>query len=602
MISKIAVHVNKRKLSQSKKNNFSSKKHPAYLLVVVFLLVSIFGSHFHYTIRNSGRYLLPIIKTLDSEFFKNDSVVDSLGKFKSLFYDILTLGFKAIRVSPDNLSSTLQALYVFSKMLLIILIFILAYQLMNNIWFFLLMAAWVSHIKPVPVGNILLFKPLLTHETVAFLLGLTALIFLLRRNYILFWLTLGFSIFIHSLMAFHIFLCFAPPLFLIEKYRSKRHILGLILLVIFSFLYLWLMAPSFLSSKEATILFIEKGTCEHVSPLNQSIFGWTEMLGFIILAYLADRQILKHNKNTKLIIRFILGGTFIGLFLSISAIISKLPIFTLLQPMRIFLWVTFLAIFLIAVAAAQSLRQNSQAGIILIGVLILSILYSPLSLVFVFVAIVYLIIEKHWAKLSQYIPFSFDTLASVIITLAICGMFFSWITQLWYPHSPSILAAVFLIFLMSLKIIRKKNWNRILIYALVGYTVLVTSIFHHDYFANNMDSDWDKTRLWCKKNTKKDDIFITPPDGNNFRILSLRSTVSEDMPALLWVDPFEYVKNYERVSRVEKGFSGMKWNLKYLFSLAQKWRADYVIIKGAFDPFNIYPIFSSGDFCVFKVQ
>jgi len=590
------------KLSQPNKIHFINQKHSAYLLVVAFLLVSIFGSHFQYTIRNSGLYLLPILRTIDPDIFKNDSVVDSLGKYKSLFYEVLTLGFRALRVSPDSLASTLQVLYAFSKVLLIILIFILAYQLMNDIWLFLLMAAWISHVKLVPVGNILLFKPLLTHETIAFLLGLAALIFLLRRNYILFWLAIGFSIFIHSIMAFHIFLCFVPAVFLIDKYRSKKHIIGLILLVIFSLLYFLLMTPPFLSSKEATIFFIEKGDCMHVSPFNQSFLGWVKMLGLLTLAYLANKYILRYEESSKLISLLILCGTFFGLFLSIAAVVTKIPILALFQPMRIFLWVTFLAYLLIAMAAVQSLRQNSQVGIILIGILILSILNSPLTLIFISVAIAYLIIRKYWIKLNQYIPFSFDNLASVIITLTVCGMFFSWITQLWYPHSPSILAAGSLILLMSLKIIRKKNWNRILIYVLVGFSVLFTSIFRHDYFSNKMDSDWDKTRLWCKNNTKKDDTFITPPNGNNFRILSLRSTVSEEMPALLWVDPFEYVKNHVRVKIVEQGHSSMKWNLKYLFSLAQKWRVGYVVTKGSFDPNDISPVFSSGDFSVFKVQ
>ena len=79
-------------------------------------------------------------------------------------------------------------------------------------------------------------------------------------------------------------------------------------------------------------------------------------------------------------------------------------------------------------------------------------------------------------------------------------------------------------------------------------------------------------------------MFITPPNGNNFRILSLRSTVSEDMPALLWVDPFEYVENHERISKIEQGRSGIKWNLIDLFSLAQKWRVGYVVTEGEFDP------------------
>lgn len=590
---------------QLQRINTKSRKYLIVLLVLLFVIVSIFGSRFHYSIRNSGLYLLPVIRTLDPDIFKNDSAVDSLGKFSSLFYEVLSFGVRTFGVSPDNLVSVLRVIYAISKALLMVLVFILAYQLKKDLWLFLLMAAWVSHVKLVPVGNILLFKPLLTHETMAFLLGVTALIFLLRRNYSLFWLALGFSILFHSIMAFHLFLCVAPAAVLMDKFRFrfrfKKHLIGLILLVIFSLVYLLLMAPPFLSSREATIFFIEKGACKHVSPFNQSFLGWVHMLGVIALAYLANKFILKKKKSGNLIGLSLLCGTGFGLALSFAAVVTKVPLFALIQPMRIFLWVTFLAYLLIALAAVQTLRQNSQVGVILSAIIVLSVLNSLWSLMFVFAAIAYLIIEKYWALLSRHISFSFPAFVFIGITLAVCVMIFSWIFQLGHPHSPSHLPAGLLIFLMSLTLMSKKNYCGLLVFILVGYSVIGTSFFRHDYFAGRMNLDWDKTRLWCRDNTDESDKFITPPDGNNFRIISLRSTVSEEMLALLWVDPFEYVKNQKRVSLVEQSRLKMKWNLKNLFSLAQKWGATYVVTEGAFEPIQTSPAFSSGDFCVFRV-
>ena len=535
------------------------------------------------------------------QIFANDSVVESLNRFKSLFYDALALGFKLSGSLPDSLESVLRVLYALSKLLLIILIFCISSRFSNRFWFFLLMGAWVSHTKPVPVGNILLFKSLITHDVIAFLLGLTALLFLFRKNNILFWLCLGLSIFVHSLMAFHLFLCVVPPLLLIDKSHFKKHVSGLVLLIVCSLLYLWLMAPPSLSNNEASIFLAEMGNCVHVSPLNQNIFGWAEMLGLIILGYMSYVQILKHNECSKMITQFILYGTFIGLFLSFSAIITKLSILALFQPMRIFIWVTFLANLLIALAASKSLRQNTLAGTILIGVLVTEILYSQWFLIFVIGAIVYLFMEKYWTSLKRYIPFSLDNLTTSAIAVLVFAMFIAWKVKWSYFQNPLILFVGLVMFLMSLRVIRKKFIYTVLLFILMLYSVGMTSVFNHDYFAFKRNPDWDIIRLWCRNNTEKDDVFITPPYGNNFRILSLRSTVSENMQPLLWIDPFEHVSNSARIRKVEQGYSNLRWNLNHLLHLAQKWQVDYVITEGAYEPDDISPIFSSGPYAVFKV-
>jgi len=582
-------------------SSFLKNKAAACFLILFFILISIFGSKFHHALRNSSRYLLPVLQTADPQLFPNDSVVSALKKFRSLFYDSLAFGVKSAGISPENVKQVVHILYALFKILFILLLYYLAQEFRQGFWFFIIIATWTSLPQSVPVGNIVLFKPLITHETVVLVLGTAALIFLFQKRFFLFWLCIGISIFFHSLMAFHLFLITAPPLLVLDRKNWKKHASGMIPLLICSLLYVLFMSPPGLSGEEGALFMLEKGTCKHVSPFNQNLYGWVWMAAFMATALVAAHKELRKNQNAQWLIRFVIWGIPAGMILSLGAAVTQLPLLGLLQPMRVFLWITFLTFILISGGASHSKEKDFWAFILLMGVVGFSILDSRWALVFMGVYWFYSMFKKKWIKLSLFLPLSLDQFMRLGLGIGVMGMVLVWKPG-WGPsHSPLPIGVGILLLLMTLPPLRRAFLKKVLILLLLAYCVLTVSFLRHDYFERKTDKNWNEVRLWCRNHTQKNDTFITPPQGNNFRILSWRTTLNEDMIHLVWVDPSLYEKIHQKAEEVQKGLVRSTWDLNILFSLAEKWDADYVLIRGNYIPRIYLPVFESGPYKLFEV-
>jgi hypothetical protein len=350
---------------------------------------------------------------------------------------------------------------------------------------------------------------------------------------------------------------------------------------------------------------LEKGECMHVSPLNQNVLGWIHMLGLSLLAWMASRVYFRENKSLQMMRAFVAAGFTAGLLLSFGAILTKIPFLALLQPMRIFVWVFFLANILIAAAAVLTFEKNIPLSLILLAVLIFSILNSQWSLVFVLGGLLYITGDIIRSYVGGFIPLVWEAVVRVFLIIGMVLIFAAWLPVIDHTiesfKQPYALFPALVLALIAAKIIPVKAYKPVF-YILIIYSLAAASYFHHkhDFFAAQVDSEWDKVRIWCRENTDKNDRLITPPEGNNFRILSLRTTLSEDMPALVWVDPFVYQRNHIRVEEVLKGYSSGLWDLNFLFSLADKWKAAYVIVKGPYIPEDKNPIYRSGFYSIFS--
>lgn len=576
-------------------------KTAAYFLILFFILVSLFGIQFHYDLRNSGRYLLPVLQSADPQLFSDDSVVDSLEKYPSLFYEALAWGFGVSGGSPEQVKSVVYVLYVVAQVFFLLLLFYLARAFGEGFWFFLILAAWTSLPQSVPVGNIILFKPLVTHETAAFFLGTAALIFWFQKRPRGFWICVGLSIFFHSLMAFHVFLLTAPPILLIERKKWKTHVGGLAVLGMCSLFYLGFLSPPLFTGEEASLFILEKGTCEHVSPFNQSLYGWFWMGALVVTALAAAYRELWGNSQARWLSRFIIWGIPAGLFLSLTAVWTQLPLLALFQPMRLFLWITFMTYLLIAGGAVRSIKKDFWEFVLLLGVIGLSILSSGWALVFMGVYWIYPLLKKNKERFQTVLPLSLEHWMKWGLGVGVVAMVLAWKPGWGVPRSPLPIGVGILLFSMTFRTFRHSFFQSVFLFLVLAYTVLSLSVVQHDLFEDKTDENWDKIRLWCRNHTQKKDVFLSPPRGKNFRILSWRTTVSEDMPALVWVDPALYERNHRRVEMVQEGLSRTGWDLNYLFPLAEKWDADYVLIQGKYRPPFYFPVYRSGPYRVFIV-
>jgi hypothetical protein len=114
-------------------------------------------------------------------------------------------------------------------------------------------------------------------------------------------------------------------------------------------------------------------------------------------------------------------------------------------------------------------------------------------------------------------------------------------------------------------------------------------------------NDWLAVCDWCRKNSAKADLFLTPPPGDNFRLHALRSSLGEEMSALAWVDPKAYMRNWEMAAAIRTDFKNGCWDLNGLRDAARTNGARFVLIDGPFRPAH-QALFTAGAFSIHQVD
>lgn len=587
-------------------------------LVAIFTIIALVGIPFRYDEGNSGRYLLRVIKAADPELFRDDPVVESLNRFKSLFYIFLAKAYEITEASPQSIERTTYILYVISKFILMVVMLFLARSLSHEVMLFVLLAAWASYMQGAPIGGEFLFRNAMTHTTVSELLGLIALCFLFRKRYFYFWLSLAFSILIHPLNAAHLALCIVPAIFLVIRHFRWDNVIGPFLFLSASVSYLLLLAPPSFSAEEAQIFLNAKGGMPHVSLFNQSPVGWIQMILLMALALLGLGHTEKSNLNERLIAWSIVFGTLIALVLSSIAVVTEWVRLVQFQPMRIFTWVTFFVYLLLAIVTVKAWCKMPTTGIIFGAVFALEIIGSLWSLPFALMGIVDLLVRGYAEKRGWDTSF-WDKLITVGIVLIVVAMVLLGSLSRLYslPHATFLnpLPLGVGIMMIGLVLLRQKEYPKrtAVLIAIIGYSLLGGAIHWHLYYDSRdhpewgasiykarTHPDWDAVRRWCREHTPKDARFIVAGGYGRFRLLAWRTAIGESMSALAWVDPLEYVRNEEQTQKVTSTFEEGVWNLNKLFALAEQWNVNYIIVNGPYHP-PIQPIFQIGTFSIFEV-
>lgn len=582
----------------SSANNSQFEPRPALLAAtLLFAAFAIWGSPFLFDYLNSGDQLTPLVQTIEPGLFPNDQDVPVLRAFKSGFYLLLAQALRLARVAPQQTEPIVYALYLISKLLLLAGICYVAWALKRDPWFLVVLVAWCCHQKPALLGSVTLFLPLLTHNEVALILGLFALGSLLRQRWFWFWLLTGLAVLVHVLVGLQFALCFAPLLFWRRQF-GKGFWPGLAVFGLCCLVYLTALAPPSLSAEEIPLFRSLIGSTGHISLFSQ---GWQAWLGFAAifgLAWAAYDRFLRHEAKFAFLLQAAGCGAMIGSVLSLAAVLSGQLQLMQFQPMRVFYWVTLLCFMVIAAATVEAFKASRLAGLLLASVLVLTTLNSILLLPFALLAVCYFL-AQHWRGQSDFL---IAGLAGVILLLAVAGIVAAWALGARQPvaslRSPQLLLPGALC-LAVLCLPSVKRWYLPLSWSLIIYCLLTASLYRHSYYARWTDPDWRAVRLWCQANTQPTDRFLTPPDQAPFRLLSLRTTISEAMPRLVWLSPSRYLENRQVAERASVGYAATTCAPDYLFALAQEWNCQYVVARGAYDD-KFQPLFRAGKYSVLK--
>ncbi len=576
-------------------------------LIIIFSSISIFGSPFIYDQVNSGRQLTVTLKNIDTELFADDYIVAAFGLYRSLFYDGLSVLANVLGIEAIRLESLVYMLYLVSRFVIVAAFFYLAKVINENRWLFILLAAWSCHPKSVPVGGpgggAWMFQPLLTHNDVALIILIFSLYHLLRNNFLAFSTLVSIALFVHSLYALHFTLCVIPFL-LSEKSINKFHFIGIALFVSCCFLYFTLYATPEMSQEERNIFLSIEGASGHISLLSQKPILWAKLILLSAVTILAHLNFTRGNKRLDHLNRSAIFGFASGILLSAIAIISKSLMLSLFQPMRMMLWVTLFFHIVLANSAVEAFKQSMTFGLILCGVLWLTVIYSPWTMVISSIGSLFLlarlILRAWW---NQHISKLELLLKSALIIISIFFILTWSIKELQFLDSLASSALILLSLLCLITLAAKYyrlNITPAIAIASIFIALSLASVDRHEYYRKAFNGDWIAVRRWSQANTAKSDRFITPPEENTFRSLSLRTSVSERNIEVVWGSPKSYLKNKADADQAAEGYRDDFCDLEYLFRLAQKWGCSYVVSKGrvlAKDK----PVYQSGIYGVFKV-
>jgi hypothetical protein len=572
------------------------------LFLVGIIAVSIWAAPFDYDHGNSGRYLLVVAKRMDPALFPGDPVVAAMARFDSLFYRVLP----AVLSGPERFEGDLFKVFIGMKIALMLSLFWLIRTLTKEPLAAVLLLAWCSQSTSGILGGIPLFANMVTHNEIALVLGILAIVCAVRRLYWGFWPLVCLALFIHSLVTIHLLACVLPVLLLSERQKRVKFLLGAAGFCVCFLSYMHWMTPPPMSSEEASIFMAAKGKMQHISPLVQGAADYLKFGLLLALAVLGQRRWLSAQPASKLIIHFAICGTIIAFLLSFVAVFGGFLSITQMQPMRIFFWVTLFLQVIIAWAACAAFNERHPVAWALLGVIIFGMA------------------DSLWAQ--------------GLAVLTIAGFGFDWISQRPWKNKELARWSGWLLWAFALAVIAcalsgnrgplrslRDPWLLMLgaglpmvikiselkramtVSLVVGLCLCSAAVGAHHAWETAQEkslkssrNDWLVVCDWCRKNSAKADLFLTPPTGDNFRLHALRSSVGEEMSALAWVDPKAYKTNLDVAAAVKKDFQNGSWDLDGLRSLSRIHGARFVVVDGPFRPAH-QAVFSAGGFSIHEV-
>ncbi|MDA8016078.1 MAG: hypothetical protein MPN21_01420 [Thermoanaerobaculia bacterium] len=585
------------------------KRRARFLLLAtgVFLgLLSAASVPLRFDHANSGRYLLPVLQAADAELFPSDPVVESLERFRSLFYRSMAWWVHRSDLDPDGVESLFLGLYWISRVLLVLSVMALARALDSEIWSALFLGLWACFTVSVPVGGQSLFLNVVTHGTLALLLGMWSLWALFCNRRIAFWLLASLMVFVHPLMAVNLLLAIGPAQVILHRRIDRVDFVG------GSIFFLSLVAystgvPPF-TEHEATIFLAAKGGMKHVSLGAHGLLDWLEGFALLALAlgtWIHGRQVAP-SRNHDLLAAAIVCGSIAACALSLIA--TSLPAVRLLQaqPLRAFAWTHLLCFLLLAAGTPRLIRERAAAALPLTLYLALSLVPTLWQIPFAFLALAAL----WWPRWRRLWMITTGGLAATVVV--------GWLMQDTWPGfetlQPPMVPALAMVVVATWAVaghVQPRARSAIIVVALLAAAGSSALSWHRYYdgrddpewgssFDDRVHEDWTTARRWIAAHTSKAERILVAGGEGNFRTIALRTAVGESMSALAWVDPSTYQDLAEGAARVRACHMPEGWALDCLLELAAEEDTSHLVVEGSVRGVTATPLAEFGDYRVFR--
>jgi len=563
------------------------------LAVLGLAAFAVIATPFSYADGGSGRYLPNLLRLVDPQLFPADPVADAFGRFESVFYSGLGWLLGGLHVTPTNVEGVFYVLFALSKVALVALVFVLMRSLSQGYEATVILAAWAVHQKAAAVGGDSMFAPSLTHATVAVLLGMAALVLLVRRRPMAFWLVLACALFIHSLIALQLAMIAAPVIAWREHGRvSRSHLIGAGTFgLAFVAYWLWMTPPAF-DAEEVQLFMASKGAMVHIAPQAQAALDWISMAGRVGLAWIAYRLFLARQTEFGYFAGFIVAGSLMALVFGLAATTSGNLQLAQLQPMRMFEWVNLCVFILLVCAVPKAWEADRSLGVMLLVVIALNILGSLWGLVWLYMAIASLVIRRTAITWS----------AIVLLTLVAVGVLLVGSSRVESLSEPAPVLMLVLVVAALWLGATKPSWRSAVVTVAVVTALQGRTVYVRGYAAERQNTDFELACQWIATNTSKGARFITAvtaKGAGNFRTRALRTSLNEGQSAVYWVAPRVARDNEQAAEQVQAAWDGHAWDMNTLWRLAGAWEATYILLEGG--PAPAGALYQQGEYRVVEV-
>lgn len=591
------------------------------IVLTAFLYIYLFGYYYGWSDHNEQ---LPIImRILDPTYLQNDFFVNATSGFSVRYYfSLLMAGIASIL----SLEEAYFLVYLISLCLFIFGVYRLSFCLFRNRTASYVAVFLILCLPGYVLGGNKNWYNLLIPASIAMPLAVTAIYLFLSERKALAFMLLGVASLFHFTIGFEI-----AAILTICSLINFRHIQWksfVLSIVVFSILFLFTLVPlilervgsrASLSNAEFVALYGSLRHPHHIMPFTWNIeeyvsfFSLTLLFAFAWLSTKSNSELADEKHKT--MVSFICCILFCCILGVVFVEIKPLAVVASLQFFRLTTFVKIIFLLYIANSFTLFLRGPKSLKILLglFGLLLIHN-YATLS-AFLFLLMFFMLINA--SREGKRLLFrKRKLLYGIGILCCVIGLFF--VKTRWFHYL--IILGVFLGSIRLLKI-----WPRYLTIGLsvVGiiFSVLLFSpnIRKHiiPHYINCFKSkcygaefrDVEELARWCKTNTPKDAIFITPPNIENFRLQSERAIVV-DFKAFSysvdsqveWEKRLNELTNHQIIDEVnykklELGYSSL--SEKDIRWLSKKYAASFIVVKNR--KLNFQLLYQKGNYLLYHI-
>ncbi len=580
-------------------------------LALAFAGLSVVLNPFQFDLGNSGRYLLPVAKDLDTSLFAVDPDVEALRRFGSGFYVALSAVLVLLDVSAGHLAAIMMGLFLCFRFLLAIALMFLAHQLTDTenegLLLTLILLVWCSFPLGVAAAGVAIGSPTMNHASVSEVVMVLSIALLVGRRFTALTMINAADVWVHPLMALHRMVAFVPAM--IAGGAGRRYAASLLgSLLVFSAsaaAYKVALAPPSMNHQETEIFLAAKGVMVHTSPFAQPITAWVELAALLVLAWCVTHRLAGGltDDRPRLLWRAIGSGTAAALVLSTVAHFTQHATLVRLQPMRMLELPWFACVAVVAIGTSRAMRANDPAWPWLAATIAVSSVHGGIQIVMLPAAATMVAAQTlgdRNASMWGVSRAAFAALAFAALALAIGSG-----RSVHFDIGVALLIAVLVVSALSLP--RWASMTAVLAVAIAGGALSSWIYFRVEPAESTgrprVDHDYIAALDWIRDNTEVQARFATEPGMAFFRARALRTSVNEAIPAVVWVDPKRSIDGTERIARTSSIFEAsiLPWLPGELEEMSHQLGFDYALTRQR-SFVAAEPEFSSGPFHVFRIR